>query len=474
MGQVRKFIIMPRRWRGTRDNEPAVLLGPDEWASSLNWDARFGRTNLGSTPVLTLVGSQVITLDHFFDETGTLERVWADSDGDVYEDNVLKDTIRAGSYNLASDTEPVISTAKGLGAFFFFIGDGDPIWYDPSSSTYKTLTSAPVGAGTLDGEVLQGPRLLVAPGTLGSDAIAFTNIGSFIDFITGDSGEEIIGIDREPVIAIAGGLELNTAIYKPNHTYILDGTDPATWTPTLVSSDVGLTAPNTIVKLGKAQFFVHESGAYFLNAIGAISFPSLTFRIQELWDEMVANFGTFLRYAHAAYHPRENTIYLWVPNQANRVMNRLIKIYLADGSVTVHDGKDAGGSNFFPATGAGQLEFGTATKIQKAVGTDDDGTPITVALTPGIFSGNPPTFELEKRWGRRGVLHFFFESTVSGETIKITPNIFRTNSKIAGVQQSFALTANQVSKVKALCTIGINLVWSFSAKPFPMSEISLA
>ena len=45
-------------------------------------------------------------------------------------------------------------------------------------------------------------------------------------------------------------------------------------------------------------------------------------------------------------------------------------------------------------------------------------------------------------------MHFFFESTVSGESIKITPRIYRENSRITGTQQTFALTADQVSKVK--------------------------
>ena len=451
MGDIRKFVIMPRRWRGTRSNEPSVLIGTDEWASSVNFDARFSKSNEGSIVVETSAGvnKEILGLANYYDVNSLLRRVYVDENGDVYEDGVLADVFRAGVFTLSSTTEPIPTFATGTGAIVIARGaDGKPLWKDPSDSTWKDMTGAPATNVITAAFEVGGPRLFVAPGTLGNDSMAWSEAGDIDDFVTAGSGEEPIGNDREDIVALRSGLESNMAIYKRNHIYIRDGSDPDTWNIVPVSQDIGLTAPNSLVNIGKSHFFIHDSGAYFLNAVGSVSFPSLTFKIQNLWDDMLTSFGSYLRYAHAAYHPRENTIYLWIPNQASRIMNRLVKLYLADGAVTVHDGKDTGGAHFFGASGGGQLEYGKASEILKIGGTDDDGTSITVYITSGIFSGSPPTFDLEKRWGKRGILHFFFESTLSGESIKITPRIYRGNSRITGVQQTFALTAGQVSKVK--------------------------
>lgn len=454
MGAVRKFVIMPRRWRGARSNDPSVLIGSDEWASSTNFDARFSRTNLGSVVTVTAnplpnPATEVLGLANYYDTNSLLTRVWVDSDGDVYEEDTIVDVFRAGSFTLATSTDPIPTFAAGTGAIVVCRGsDGKPLWKDPADATWKDMTGAPATGVITAAFEVGGPRLFVAPGTLGNDSMAWSEAGDIDDFAATGSGEEAVGNDREDIVALFGGLEKNMAIYKRNHIYIRSGTDPDSWSIVPVSNDVGLTAPNSLINIGKAHFFVHESGAYFLNAAGVISFPSLTFKIQDIWDTMVSTFGAYLRYATAAYHPRENTIYLWIPNQSTRIMNRLVKIYLADGAVTVHDGKDTGGSHFFPTTTGGQIEYGKASELLKVSGVDDDGTAITVAMTSGIFSGNPPSFDIEKRWGKRGILHFFFEVTTGNETIKITPNVYRVNAKTAGVQQSFALTSGQVSKVK--------------------------
>ena len=447
---ARKFTILPRRWRGIRNSESALLLEPDEWADSKNFDARFGWSNDGSIEQITAgpVSKEVILLRHYYDTAGTLHRVWVNEDGTIFEDTTDVGLTVPGITSLTAIDRTIPYFAAGTGAAVITRASQNPVWKDPGDATWKELTGPPA---TFKGVTFDvgGPRLFGFPGSLGPDAWAWSAVGDFNDWTTaGGGGEEPIGNNREDIVAIEGGLEANIGIYKRNSIWLRSGADPESWSIVNVSNDIGLTAPNSLLRIGKAHFIAHDSGAYFVNAIGSVSFPSLTFRIQDTWDRMIDNFGEYLRYAHAAYHPRQNVVHLWIPNQASRIMNRLIKIFVADGSVTIHDSKDTGSSDFFPASGGGQMEYGKDSKIFKIAGRTDDGTAITTEITSGIFSGSPPSMDTEKRWGLRGVLHFFFEAETGGETVTVTPRIYRGNSRITGTAQSFALTADQVSKVK--------------------------
>jgi hypothetical protein len=447
-----KFTVLPRRWRGIRNNESPVLLEPDEWADSKNFDARFGWTNRGSTKEIEQfpVSLSVHGLSNYYDVNGVLNRVWINQEGTIFENTV--DTgfkLASGSLQLNSTTGPVPYFGVGTGASVVSRGgDRNAVWKDPSDSTWKELTGP---SGLPKGVTFEagGPRMFAFPGDLGNDAWEWSAVGDFTKWLGSEGGgQEPIGNDREDIVAIEGGLELNMAIYKRNHIYIRDGADPESWRILPTSQTLGIAAPLTLLRIAKGHFFVHDSGAYFLNAVGGISFPSLTFRIQKTWDEMVDNFGAFLRYAHAAYHPRENMIYLWIPNSNSRIMTRLVKIYVADGSVTIHDAKPSGGSHFFPKSGGGQIEFGINSAILSSRGLTDDGTAISAEITSNIFTGSPPSFDMEKRWGKRGIIHFFFETETAAQTVTVTPRIYRGNSRITGTAQNFVLAGDQVSKVK--------------------------
>jgi len=445
-----EFTILPKRWRGMRNNESAVLLQPDEWADSLNFDARFGWSRRGSTRELQAgpVSQAILLARHYYDVDGTLHRVWVNEAGSIFEDTTdIGQRVQPGVFNLGNFNGVIPYFAAGTGAAVVTRTNQNAAWKDPSDSVWKELVgpTAPLKGATFD---FGGPRLFAFPGDLGPDSWAWSAVGNFNEWTaSGGGGQEPIGNDREDIVAIEAGLETNIAIYKRNHIYMRKGGNPDTWRIIPVSNDIGLTAPNSVLRLGKSHFFVHDSGAYFLNAIGSVSFPSLTHRIQRTWDDMVDNFGEFIRFAHAAYHPRENTIYLWVPNQANRVMNRLIKIHVADAAITLHDNQDAGGSDFFPRVGRGQIEYGANSSIFAIRGFTDDGQAIQARIVSGIFSGSPPTFHREKRWGFRGILHLFFETEDGAQTVTVTPRAYRGNTRIDGATQNFTIPADQISKI---------------------------
>lgn len=447
----REFTILPRRWKGIRNSEAPVLLDPDEWADSLNFDARFGWSNPGKTLIETVnLGQAVLGVSHFFDKDGTIHRVVVLADGNIYEDNVLV-TSKPFSPTAISVTDtsgPIPHFAPGKGGMALARGTSlFPLFRNATTGVWEELTAAPKFEGiVMDPD---GPRLFGFPNSTGEpDTWSWSSIGDFTKWAVADGGgTEPIKEDRQKLVGLSADLENDIVIYKRGRIYVRQGSNPDTWKITLVSNDVGLDAPNSLLKIGKSHFFVHESGAYFLNAVGSISFPPLTFPIQETWDKMLKDFGSFLKFAHAAYHPREHTVHLWIPNQASRIMNRLVKIYVPTGAVTIHDDKDAGGSDFFLGAGTGQLTFGSGGgKIFDAVGVTNDGTDITSKLTPGIFSGTPPTMDKEKRWGNRGIVFLYFQTEAS-ISITITPRVYQLNKIINGPATTTTLAANQISKV---------------------------
>lgn len=447
-----KFTVLPRRWKGIRNNESSVLLDIDEWADSNNFDSRFGWTGKGSTKEIEKfpVNLSVHGISNYYDVNGVLHRVWINQEGSIFEDTV--DTgfkLGAGNLQLNSTTGPIPYFGIGSGSSVVTRdGAKNAVWKDPADSVWKELTG-PSGIPKGITFEIGGPRMFAFPGDLGNDAWEWSAAGDFTKWVASEGGgQEPIGDDREDIVAIEGGLELNMGIYKRNHIYMRDGADPTSWRILPVSNDLGLTAPLSIVRLAKGHFFVHESGAYFLNAVGAVSFPSLTFKIQRTWDAMVEQFGAYLRYAHAAYHPRENVIYLWIPNSNSRIMTRLVKIYISDGSVTIHDNKPTGGSHFFPTNTGGNIEIGVNSAILSVRGLSDDGTAISANLRSQIFTGSPPTFDMEKRWGKRGIIHFFFETETASQVVTVTPRVYRGNSVLTGTAQQFTLPGDQVSKVK--------------------------
>lgn len=447
---LRAFQILPKRWRGIRNEESALLLDPDEWADSKNFDSRMGWSGTGSTTIQTWTGGSLacLGLRHFFDKNGVIHRVLVSEDGGIFEDgSAIPLTFSPTAIVLTDAAGRIPSFAPGLGGIV--IARGAPfsvIRKDPADDMWKVLLNAPQFTGVSMERA--GPRLFGFPNSLTeTDTVAWSAAADFTLWTTaGGGGTEPIGNDRQPIIGIEGGLENAMAYYKRDYIYIRRGTDPETWRIDLATSDIGLTAPLSLIRLGKSHFFVHESGAYFLNPVGAVIFPPLSEKIQRTWDTMIDNFGSYLRFAHAAYHSRERTIYCWLPNQASRVMNRLLKIYVPDGSVTIHDGKPTGGSDYYRQAG-GILTYANLNKVYKVSGLSDDGTSISSTLTPGIFAGSPPTPQHEKRWGLRGVVHVYLEAE-GAVPITLTPRVYRDDAQVVGSTQNFTLVANQVTKVK--------------------------
>lgn len=449
---IRAFQIIPKKWRGIRNSEAALLLDPDEWSDSKNFDARMGWSSAGSTLVQTtpVANKALLGLTHYFDKTGVLHPVIINEDGTIFDDNVaIGPKFSTAAISLTDPAGAIPDFAPGVGGIVIARGTSlAPLRKDPADDVWKELVGAtPKFTGVSIERA--GPRLFGFPNSsTESDTMAWSAAADFTKWLTADGGgAEPVGSDREPITGIEGGLEDAMAVYKRNHIYVRNGTDPETWKITLVASDIGLTAPATLIRIGKSHFFVHESGPYFLNAVGAVIFPHLAERVQKTWDDMVANFGSWLRFAHAAYHPRENTIYCWLPNQASRLMNRLMKIYVPTLSVTLHDGKTAGYSAFEPAAAGRLLYGGSASKTFETKGLTDDGTAITSDLTPGIFAGSPPTPDMEKKWGFRGVVHVYLEAE-GAVPITLTPRVYRDDAQVVGSPQNFTLVANRVTKVK--------------------------
>lgn len=460
---TRAFQIIPKKWRGIRNSEAALLLDPDEWADSKNFDARMGWSSAGSTLAQTtpVANKALIGLSHYFDKTGVLHTVVIDEDSTIFDDNVaIGPKFSAAAIPLTDVNGGIPDFAPGVGGTVIARGTAfAPLRKDPADNVWKELSgTTPKFTGVSVERA--GPRLFGFPNSSNeSDTMAWSAVADFTKWAAADGGgSEPIGGDREPIVGIEGGLEDGMAVYKRNHIYVRFGTDPTKWKITLIASDLGLTAPATLLRIGKSHFFVHESGPYFLNAVGAVIFPHLADRVQKTWDDMVTNFGPWLRFAHAAYHPRENMIYLWLPNQASRMMNRLMKIYVPTGAVTLHDGKIAGCSAFEAAAAGRLLYGGTSSKVYEAKGLTDDGTSITSDLTPGIFAGSPPTPDMEKKWGFRGVIHVYLEAE-GAVPITLTPRVYRDNIQVVGSAQSFTLVANRV--VKAKMTVPTAMGWGF-------------
>lgn len=446
---TKAFQVIPRQWRGIRDSEAPLLLDPNEWASSKNFDSRMGWSGAGSTPVQTWTPANLasVGMRHFFDKSGVIHRVLVSEDGKIQEDGAAITLTFSPSSLVLTDANGLIpGFAPGIGGIVIARGPSFAIIRkDPADNVWKEVLSAPKFTGVSMERA--GPRLFGFPNSATeTDTVAWSAIGDFTKWATVDGGgSEPIGNDRQPIIGIEAGLQDAMAYYKRDYIYVRNGTDPTSWRITLVSSDVGLTAPLSLIRIGKSHFFVHESGAYFLNAVGAVIFPPLSERIQDSWDQMVKNFGTFIRFAHAAYHPRERTIYCWLPNQASRVMNRLMKVYVPDGSVTLHDGKPAGASDYYRQSG-GIMTYANASKVQEVKGLTDDGTSITSEIETGIFAGSPPTPDIEKRWGTRGVVHLYFEAE-GAMSVSVTPRVYRGDTQQVGTAQSKTLVANRVTKM---------------------------
>lgn len=427
-----------------------MLLDPNEWAASKNFDSRMGWSGAGSTSVQTWIPGNLaaIGMRHYFDKSGVIHRVLVAENGSIYEDgSAIPITFSPASLLLTDANGLIPIFAPGIGGIVIARGTAfAPARKDPADNVWKELLGSPKFTGVSMERA--GPRLFGFPNSATeTDTVTWSSIGDFTKWATADGGgSEPIGNDRQPIIGIEAGLQDAMAYYKRDYIYVRNGTDPKSWRITLVSSDVGLTAPLSLVRIGKSHFFVHESGAYFLNAVGAVIFPPLTERIQKSWDDMVKNFGTFLRFAHAAYHPRERTIYCWLPNQASRVMNRLMKVYVPDGSVTLHDGKPAGASDYHRQA-SGILTYANASKVQEVRGVTDDGTSITSEITTGIFAGSPPTPDSEKRWGFRGAIHLYFEAE-GAVAVTVTPRVYRGDTQQTGTAQTKTLVANRVTKMR--------------------------
>lgn len=457
-----RFQVFPDEWRGVRNNLSSLVIDYKEWSDSKNVDARFGWSSAGLTLVENLdniTARQVRSLNYFYDTQGVLHRLATTDEGKVYQDGA----------NQAAVSVPTVAgylanVEAGLGGAVLARGTSlAPIWRDPADGTWKVLaaTSGTVPKPNVVAIDPAGPRLFTAPGTLGPDSFQYSAVGDFKKWAAADgAGEDVVAEDREPISAMCWGLGANMALYKRHKIFVRTGTTPSTWVIHPVSQDIGSVSP-CVIRVAKGQFFIHESGAYFVNAVGQVSFPALTQKIQDTWDAMVASYGDYLPYAHAAYHPLENTVYLWVPNAASRVMGRLIKIYVPTGAVTLHDDKPALCSAYRPSWPQYVTLGDAASRVYSVSGASNDGATISSQVTTGVFSGNPPTPELEKTWGfGRGVIQVFLQARGSNITVNCTPTIYQLNRTVTGTAQALALTAGQITKADVYLPDAMG--WGFS------------
>ncbi len=458
----KRYQVMPDEFRGIREVRSKIIIGTREWASVKNMDSRYGFSSPGSTFLYNFDAGtprEVWGTAYYFDKNGNVREVVITSDLKIFDERVLTAASYVGSEvpDIASISGGVI-VARGAG--------NSAVWKDPLDDAWKTFVAS-TGTAPKPRTVTVhpgGPRLFMAPTTDGVDYLGYSGPAAYTKWATADGGgAENIGEDREPIVLLRYGLGDNTVVYKPNHVYIIQGSNPATWIIHLISSDLGVTAPAASgLRVGKGQFFVHESGAYFVNAVGEVTWPPLTDPIQKTWDAMIEAYSAYLKYAHATYHPRDRMIHLWIPNQASRVMNRLIKIYVPTGAISIHDDKVATSSAFRPSPAPQRVVYGSNnSKIYTIAGLTNDGAAIASEFETGIFSGDPPTPEAEKKWGYRGLVHVYLEADAA-ITVTVTPTIYRLKEVLVGTGQDCVLIANQVCKFPIY--LPDEMGWGFSFK----------
>lgn len=429
--EPRAFSIQPARWKGVRDHEPANHILDEEWVDSLNVDARIGGRRAGKEQVSQVEAStNVMGVSAYRRPDGSLHFAEFRSSGKVFDDGVQ---VLSG---LSTSNFPML--VPGNGTIFVFNGANPPYWRDPGDSVWKLLQNVPSGwAPKFATFHPLNKRLYMAPTAAGVDYFAWSNAdftGSSLSFVAPGGGAEYIGGAREPITGLHHGLGDDTCIFTTDHIFQIRGLDPSDWRVRFVSGDIGCTSARTVVLIGHGLFFMHVSGCYLVNAVGAVTFPPLTAPKQNAWDALVKNFETYLPYAHACWNATEHTVYLFVPTASSTEMGQLWKFYLPDGSISVQ-GVSASSCCAFPSrkTYIGLID-GRVCHLQGE--NFDLGAPFTGWLRSKIYGDVSNVYN----WGVQQKMVVMFKP-LAGGSVRVKPIIYAQHERgiVEGVMQTVNL-----------------------------------
>lgn len=288
--------VTPTNWLGERDSVAPTEIDDAEWLEGRNVDSHPCKRRGGEVQeALVEGGTQIRAVRSYYRPDGTRHRVQFTASGKVWDDavNVLS--------GLSGSTYPLIVPGPGFACLF--TGVDRAKWVDPADSVWKEMN---MPAGWIPKYATMHPlnrRLYVAPTTLGVDGFGWSNpdfTHANLSYVSaGGGGSEPIGGNRQPITGLAAGLGDDLCIFTADEIYQIRGLDPGTWRTRYVSGDIGNTAPRALVNIGHGIFFVHYSGAYLVNALGAVTFPPLTEGKQRAWRAMVHAYGQYLPSAHA-------------------------------------------------------------------------------------------------------------------------------------------------------------------------------
>ena len=432
MEEPAKFAANPKQWRGSRDTEPANRILDEEWVDSRNVDSRIGGRRAGVFQ-RAIVGAPggIYGISPYRRPDGSLHRAVVTSEGKLYDDTTLVlDGISTTNFPLL---------VPGHGSLFIVNGMDAPRWRDPADGVWKFLQNVPTdwkpGYATFHP---LSKRLFFAPTAAGMDWYAWSNAdftGANITFSGPGGGAEYVGGNREPITSIMHGLGDDLSIYTTDHVYQIRGLDPSNWRPRFVSGDLGSSAGRATVILGHGNFFAHYSGCYLVNAIGAVTFPPLTFPRQNAWDEMVkANETTFTR-SHATWNAQEQTVYLFVPTDSSLLLGQLWKFYLPDGSISISDVASYCSCYYPPRFTYVGLANGVIADLQD--GDNDLGVPFTGWVRSKIYGEVDRIFE----WGKQEKCVMLFKPLNEG-IVRVQPIIYPQHERggpVEGTMQSIDL-----------------------------------
>jgi hypothetical protein len=447
--------VIPLAWQGVRDTTSPSRILDEEWVDCRNVDAKKGGRRRGDSQVSLNIASPVKGLSYYRRPDGSLHLVSFTEDGKLWDDttNVLS----------GLNTAAIPDFGRGSGFVITVNGVDLPRWRDPADNVWKNLQNFP--SDWRPKTIVVNPlnrRIYVAPAGSGVDSYGWSNPepnGSNMSFVAaGGGGAEPIGGTREPITAIRAGLGDDTCIFGENHIFQLRGLDPSSWTVRFVSDDVGTLNPAVTITIGHGIFFVHASGAYLVNALGAVTFPPLTEPKGRAWKTLVETYGDYMKYAHATWHAREHTVYLFLPTSANALMGQLWKFYLPDGSISIHD-VVAYSSSYVPD---GRLLLGkTDGKITNLGAAETDlGTPIDGWVRTKIYGGTKRT----KTWGIQQKIVVLFRP-LAGATVNVISYIYRDagSDPIEGPTETVSLTTGG-DMVRATVALGTDQGWGLQLK----------
>jgi len=424
------FTVQPKGWRGVRDNEPANKVLDEEWVDARNVDSRIGGRRQGLVEVSrNEADAKILGLNAYRRPDGSLHLASVNGNGKIFDD------VTSAMTGLSTTAYPLV--VPGNGTVFVFNGVDRPRWRDPADNVWKEFN---VPSGWIPKYATYHPlnkRIYVAPTTAGVDYYAWSNAdftGSTLSFTAPGGGAEYIGGHREPIMGIHHGLGDDTCIFTTDHIYQIRGLDPSDWRVRFVSGDIGCVSARTIALIGHGLFFMHTSGCYLVNAVGAVTFPPLTNPKQNAWDTLVKTYGNYLQYAHAAWSASEHTIYLFVPTSAASDMGQLWKFYLPDGSLSVHD---VAAVSCCPYSGQ-RVYIGRADgRICSFLGDDLDLTaPITGWLRSKVYGDVGRVYD----WGVQQKMVVMFKP-LTGGTVRVQPTIYAQHERgvVNGVLQTVNL-----------------------------------